>query len=439
MKSILTALLLLSFYFVHAQEFNTTKADSLLYAIESNEQGMGAVAILKSGKTVYENAYGFANVSTQAKNTNNTLFRIGSISKTYTASLVMMAVEEGLLSLDDKLSLFYSNFKYADKITISQMLQHRSGLYNFTNSPEYVQYMTDSKTKDELLEIFLSADNSFEPDEKFEYSNTAYVLLSYILEDVYDMSYGEILRKKITDSLKLKNTYFGKDIDESKNEANSYFRSATWEMSPETNMFIPMGAGGITATARDVATFYEALFDGEILKASSLAKMKTLKDGFGYGLFEMPYYDQMILGHTGGIDAFQSVAVHFDSEDLTVVVICNAVSYSRNDILLGLLSAYFGKEFEIPDFTPDLVLKVEDLIGFEGVYSSPSFPLKITISIGNDNQLMAQATGQSAFPLTAVDKYNFKFEPAGIEIHFDSEAPKFTLSQNGMQFQFDKE
>jgi D-alanyl-D-alanine carboxypeptidase len=439
MKIIISIVLLFFFQFSSAQQFNKSKADSLLHSIEEHDEGMGSVAILKDGELIYQEAYGFANIDSEKKNDPSTLLRIGSISKTYTATLIMKAVEEGLLKLDDTLFEFYPDFKNADKITIGQMLQHRSGLYNFTNSPFYVQYMTQSKTKAEMLEILLSTDNSFEPGEKYEYSNTAYVLLSYILEEVYEMQYGDILKEKILSPLDLENTFFGKAVDQSANESVSYIRTARWEISPETNMMIPMGAGGITATAKDVALFYEALFNDEILQKSSFEKMKEIKDGFGYGLFEMPYYDEMILGHTGGIDGFQSVAVHFESENLTVALLCNAVSYRRNDILLGLLAAYFGKEFEIPDFKPDVVLKKEVLSGFEGVYSSDSFPLKITISITDKNQLMAQATGQSAFPLTPIDQYNFKFDPAGVKIIFDSENPQLTLEQNGMKFSLKKE
>lgn len=434
-----TFLFFFVFYLGQAQEYNNSKADSLLQAIEDNSEGMGAVAILKNGKLIYNKAYGFANIDTEEKNNSTTLFRIGSISKTYTATLIMKAVEEGLLSLDDQLSKFYSDFKNADEITIAHLLQHRNGLYNFTNAPSYVQYMSESKTKAELLEIMLSNENSFKPDEKFEYSNTGYVLLSYILEDVYEMSYGEILSEKIIEPLELKNTYFGKAIDQNANEAVSYFRTTEWEMSPETYMLIPMGAGGITATAQDVSLFFEALFNGEILEKSSFEKMTELKDGFGYGLFEMPYYDEKILGHTGGIDGFQTVAVHFEAENLTVALLCNAVSYSRNDILLGVLAAYFGHDFEIPDFKPEVKLKSEDLTDFEGIYSSASFPLKITISVEDENQLMAQATGQSAFPLTPVDQYNFKFDPAGVKIIFDAENPHLILEQNGMKFKLEKE
>lgn len=439
MKIILSTLLLFFFHFVSAQEYDFAKADSLLHSIEEHDEGMGSVAILKDGEMIYQKAYGYANIESKKKNDPNTLFRIGSISKTYTATLIMKAVEEGLLKLDDTLSKFYPDFKNSDKMTISHMLQHRSGLYNFTNSPLYVQYMTQPKTKAEMLEILLSTENSFEPDQKYEYSNSAYVLLSYILEDVYEMEYGDILNEKILSPLELEQTYFGKAIDQSGNESVSYVRTAQWKISPETNMMIPLGAGGITATAKDVALFYEALFNDEIIQESSFQKMKEIKDGFGYGLFEMPYYDEKILGHTGGIDGFQSVAVHFESENLTVALLCNAVSYRRNDILLGLLAAYFGKEFEIPDFKPNIVLKKEDLTGFEGVYSSETFPLKITISIADNNQLMAQATGQSAFPLTPIDQFNFKFDPAGVKIIFDSEYSQLTLEQGGMKFNLEKE
>ena len=421
-----------------AQNFNKSRIDSLLLKLEVKDEGMGSITVLEQGQVLYSKGYGYANLAEKRKNNSETVFRIGSISKTFTASLVLFAVEEGKLNLDDRLNEFYPAFENAENITISHLLQHRSGLYNFTNSPDYLNYMSDEIEKQELLTILQKGGSSFEAGIKFEYSNTGYVLLSYILEDLYDKSFEKLLEDKIVKPLGLKQTYFGKEIATAENEALSYYKAAEWIQSPETNLSIPMGAGGISSTPTEIAKFFEALFNGKLVNEDSFEKMTELNESFGMGLFSMPYHDREILGHTGGIDGFQTVTVHFEEEHMTAVIFCNAVSYRRNDILLAVLAAYFDKEFEIPTFEPVLKLSASDMLPFEGIFASSTFPMKITVSIQGE-QLMGQATGQSAFPLTPLTENSFEFKAAGVKITFNDGGESMILEQAGMKIPFEKE
>lgn len=165
--------------------------------------------------------------------------------------------------------------------------------------------------------------------------------------------------------------------------------------------------------------------------------MKTLQDDYGMGLFQIPFFDKISYGHTGGIDAFTAIFSYFPDDNIAYVLLSNGSNYNINNISVAVLSAVFGKPYSVPDFkTFDLSL--EELDRYIDVYSSKQIPLKITISKDNKN-LFAQATGQSAFPLEATEKDKFQFEQAGIIIEFNPDEKTFILKQGGGQYLFFKE
>ena len=166
--------------------------------------------------------------------------------------------------------------------------------------------------------------------------------------------------------------------------------------------------------------------------------MTTVTDQFGFGLIQVPFYDMKGYGHTGGIDGFQANAFHFPTEKVSIALTSNGVVYPLNDIILGALSIYFGKEYQLPLFKEAIILTPEELDTFVGVYSSAAFPLKLTVS-RNGNTLIAQGTGQPSFPLECVEKNKFKFDQAGLELEFIPAENKMILKQNGMTFDMKRE
>lgn len=432
------ALLLASISISHAQDFNRQKMDSLFLLIEQNQAGMGSLSLFKEGKEVYHSAIGYAHVEAKKKTNQNAKYRIGSISKMFTAVLTMQLVENGKLNLETKLSEFYPELPKAEKITIENLLRHQSGLYNFIISPDYLEYMHLPKTKKELLEIFKQDTAVFEPGTRSEYSNTNYVLLSFILEEITGKDFAEVLKINILEPLGLQNTYYGGEIDPSKNETYSYQKLKEWVLMPETHMSIPQGAGAIVSTPADVNKFLFGLFEGKLLKESTLKDMQALKGDFGIGMFEIPFYDKTSYGHTGGIDGFQTITGYFPEERVAFSYFSNGSSMPINEIIIGVLNIYFDKAYELPSFEPELIVDPEVLKQYTGVYSSAGFPLKIRISV-EGSTLFAQATGQSSFPLEAYDENKFKFDPAGIKMEFFSEKGTMDFEQSGMKLTFSRE
>lgn len=419
-----------------AQVPDKARLDQYFAALEANDKFMGTVAVSQNGKTIYSKSIGFADKDKNQKITENTKFRIGSISKTFTTVLVFKAIEEKKLKLTDNLSAYFPTIPNAKRITIGQMLNHHSGIHSFTNDEDYTSYMTQPKTEAELVAIIAKAPAEFEPGTKGEYSNSNFVLLSYILEKAYKKPFKAIADEKIIKPLGLKNTYYGGKINTASNEAQSYAYSQSWEKAPETDMSVPMGAGAMVSTPNDLSRFIEALFAGKLISAEHLDIMKTVTDGYGSGMFSFPYNEKTGYGHTGGIDSFTSMLSYFPNEKVTLAITSNGKSFKNNDIAIAALSWAFKQPFEIPDFK-SFTYTTEALDKFVGNYTTPDFPLAIVIT-KNGTTLVAQATGQQAFPLEASEENIFKFDMAGIVLEFDPAKKLMILKQGGGTFTFTK-
>ncbi|WP_374329249.1 serine hydrolase domain-containing protein, partial [Soonwooa sp.] len=206
-KHLITLVSLVASTSIFSQSFNSKKLNQYFENLEKNNKFMGSVALSKNGKLIYTKTKGFADIATKQKANENTKYRIGSISKTFTTVLVLKAIEKKKLSLNDKLSKFYPNIINAEKITIQMLLNHRSGIFNFTDGNSYYEWNTQAKTEKELLEIIAKNGSDFEPDTKTSYSNSNFVLLSFILQKVFKKNYSALLKEYITTPLNLKNTY----------------------------------------------------------------------------------------------------------------------------------------------------------------------------------------------------------------------------------------
>jgi D-alanyl-D-alanine carboxypeptidase len=419
-----------------AQVPDKTKLDQYFAVLEANDRFMGSVSVSQNGKTIYSKSIGYADMDNKQKTDENTKFRIGSISKTFTSVLVFKAVEEKKLKLTDNLSAYFPTIPNASKITIAQMLNHHSGIHSFTDDADYTSWMTQPKTEAELTAIIAKAPAEFEPGSKGEYSNSNYVLLSYILEKAYKKPFKTLVDEKIVKPLNLKNTRFGGKINPAANEAYSYEFASQWNKAPETDMSVPMGAGAIISTPNDLSRFIEGLFAGKLITTASLEQMKTITDDYGSGLFTFPFNDKKAYGHTGGIDGFSSMLGYLPEDKTTIAIVCNGQRFKNNDIAIAVLSWVYNQPFEVPSFKSHTYTS-EQLDKYVGNYTTTEIPIAIAIT-KEGTTLMAQATGQQAFPLDAAEENIFKFDMAGIVLEFDPAKKQMTLKQGGGVFTFTK-
>jgi D-alanyl-D-alanine carboxypeptidase len=421
----------------YSQNLDKGKLDKYFDALEQNNKFMGSIAVLQNGEIIYYKSVGFADIENNVKATQNSKYKIGSITKSFTTVLILKAVEQNKLTLNQTIQQWFPTVKNADKITIQHLLTHRSGIHDFTNDIDYFNWNTQAKTEKEMMEIISNGASDFNPDSKAVYSNSNFVLLSYILEKCFVKSYSDLLQELIIQPIGLKNTYvFGK-INPNQNECKSYSFNDSWKSENETHYSIPLGAGAIISTPIELTKFTDALFNGKLLSNKSLELMKSIKDGYGMGLFQIPFDNKIGYGHGGKIDGFSAVYSYFEDKKISYSLTSNGANMNINDVSIAVLSAVYNKPYEIPVFT-NFSLSSNDLDKYLGIYASSQIPLKITIS-KNGNNLIAQATGQSAFPLDATDIDKFKFDQAGIKLEFNPNSKTMILLQGGGKFNFTKE
>lgn len=438
----LTAIILLSaliFTAGHAQTPDKGKLDQFFNRLAEKNKAMGSLTVTKEGNIFYSRAIGYSQInSTEKKQVSEaTRYRIGSITKMFTAAMIFQLVEENKLKLSDPLDKFFPQIPNAQKITLAQMLGHRSGIFNITENPDFRSWKTQSKTSDEMVTIIAKAKPAFEPGEKAQYSNSNYVLLGYILEKAGERSYEDALKQRITSKIGLRDTYLGTGYSEaSKNEGFSYSFISDWEQESETHLSIPGGAGAIISTPNDLTKFIQALFDGKIVSKESLEQMKP-KDQYGFGINLYPIGGKTFYGHGGAIDGFRSLLVYLPEEKLSLAYTSNGVNYPVNNIVSGVFDIYWNKPFEIPTFET-VAVSPEVLDKYVGVYSSPEVPFKLTIT-RDKSTLVTQPTGQPAFPLEAIAANKFKLESRGVVLEFDPAKTQLTFKRNGRDVLFTKE
>lgn len=412
--------------------------DSLFEQVEAHQAAMGSISLWQNGVEVYHRSLGMAAFEPRVKATPHTKYRMGSISKVYTAVLTLQMIENGSLQYHTPLAQFYPELPGAHSITIRHLLRHRSGLFNITAAPDYEEWMQKPITEKEMLEKIKAYESQFAPGSTFQYSNSNYILLTYILEKVSGQSYRHLLKSRIAQPLQLTHTYPTDTLLPQKDQALSFQKFGSWQRSSITHGSVPGGAGNLLATPSEINAFLHALMQGKLLKAASLDSMQTMIDGYGMGLLTVPFMEKRGYGHTGGIDNFRSQAFYFPKDQLSYTFLTNGLQYPLNDLSVAVLSIYFQREFTWPEFTEEVSLTPAQIESYTGLYSKEGFPLKITIS-EVQGSLKAQGTGQPAFPLTATDEHTFTFKPARVTITFHPDKGELVLLQNGMEYRMQKE
>ncbi|KQR92588.1 D-alanyl-D-alanine carboxypeptidase [Chryseobacterium sp. Leaf180] len=398
---------------------------------------MGSFAISDRNNSVFLKVVGMADVPKQQKANMNTEYRVGSVSKTFTAVLIMKAVETGKISTDTKLSQYYPEIPNAEKITVKNLLQHRSGIHNLTEDSDFLNIYMKPQTGSALVSFIKKFPSDFEPGKKYAYSNSNYILLGLILEKIYLKPYAELVEKMITKPLKLEKTKVGGKINTAENQAQSYQYLGMYVPVPESDMSVPIGAGNIVSTSTELITFIKALANGKLVSKKSLQLMTEFQDDYGFGLVKNQFENQAGFGHEGVIDGFRSGVYYFPQADIALSYLTNQSSEDPQELLEKITFAAFGKDFKIPEFK-NTIVKAEILKKYEGLYKAAGFPLDIKIFTEN-GVLNAQATGQGPFPLDAVSETEFEFTQAGIKLIFDSPSGTMKFSQGTNNFTFKKQ
>ncbi len=366
-----TTTLLFSFKLSAQNENFIHNTDSLLNYLYLNNRFCGTVYISKGDVELYNHTF-----PAKPDEVNITQYRIASISKMFTAVIIYQLAEENKLSLNDNLNLYFPEIKNAADITIMQMLGHQSGIADIINNDDFTSIKSKTLSREEVINQIEKYKPAFKPGKSTQYSNSNYILLGYIIEDMTKQSFADVVKTRICDPLNLKETTVeSTDFDLHRNNGH-LFNGEFWEpYLNETNESISSAAGAIVSSPHDLNIFIQALFKNKLIAPASLDSMCQITNKtYGHGIFYTPFYTHSGYGHTGHIDEFNS-AVSYLSEDSLCFVLClNGLNYPMNDIALPIFSDYFQKPFTFP-VVETLHLSDAELEKYTGIYRIKIFHL----------------------------------------------------------------
>ena len=431
-----TLLTLVLFTPSYAQTLGKAKLDQLFDRLLEKNKGMGSLTLARDGNVLYSRSFGYSQIKGNEKkpSTAETKYRIGSITKTFTAVMIFQLVEEGTLKLTGTLDKFFPQIPNADRITIGQILAHRSGIHNLQADGSWGM---QPRTKDEVVARIAQGQPDFEPDARHLYSNAGYVLLGYIVEKVGGKPYQEALNERITSRIGLKDTYLGSGkTDPGKNEALSYRYIGGWREAAELDFSVPAGAGSILSTPADMTKFIQSLFDLKLVSQDSLKQMTTMRDGEGMGMVPFSFAGKTLYGETGGSSSSGAWLAYLPEEKLALAYATNAKIYAVSNIVSGVFDIYWNRPFQVPTFDA-FDVRPEVLDRYVGVYTIPGAPAKVTIT-RDGATLYFQPAGQSAVSLEATAEDEFKIDPF-VVFKFDAAKGQMTVNRAGQERVFTKE
>ncbi|MBU1241029.1 beta-lactamase family protein [Myxococcota bacterium] len=407
---------------------------ALVAAYEAVDRFSGVVLVQQKGKTIFEANVGYANRELNVLVTQDSLFRIGSVTKQFTAAAIMKLVEQGKCKVEDKLSLYVPDYEPGKVITIHQLLTHTAGVPNFTDFPSYRSVMGKHHSLSQIIDIFRKKPLEFTPGSRFKYSNSGYVLLTAVVEKASGMEYEAFMKKEIWSPAALTSTRYDRGRPIIKNRAAGYQMGPGKKLvnASHIDMSVPAGAGGVLSTARDLCRWDRALHDGRVLSEASRKKMFTPDKGsYGYGWRISNLHGTPMILHGGGVNGFVSHFMRFPSKNLCIVVLANHTFARPGMMALGLANIWFGKPAYIPRIKKAVMLPLAQLQAVTGTYQIKGLSLTATIFIrGGD--LYAQIKGQRAFRLFPEAPHRFFIKEVDVDFTFVVEGGR-AVSMNSFQ------
>lgn len=311
-----------------------------LYA---NNMGMGSICIAVKDTVVYQHSVGYKFTTPTGKIPAHqyTRYRVGSISKSFTAVLIFQLYEEGLLDLNAVLSKYIPGVPNGDRIRISDLLHHRSGLHDISDTPDFRAWSVVPRTQQQVIDRIIRCTPDFEPDERAVYSNTNYIFLGFIAERVTGLSLKQLIKERICNRGQLNSTYYGGKIAVQHNECYSYTFQEDWVVEDSTCMDIAHGAGAVVATPYDLTVFIRAVFTGKFFSKATLDYLLSEKDTFGMGIHPIGFCGKPGHGHHGALDGFASQVWYYPEKELSIAYCANGLVYPINRIMIRVLQIIF--------------------------------------------------------------------------------------------------
>jgi CubicO group peptidase (beta-lactamase class C family) len=335
----------------------------------------GSALVAENGKITYKGAFGMADMEWGIPNTPDTKFRLGSITKQFTATLILQLVEQGKIKLDGKVSDYLPDYRkdIGDKVTVHHLLTHTSGIPSYTSQPGFFENVSRNAYKvTDFVKQFASGNLEFEPGSKFSYNNSGYFLLGAIVEKVTGKSYEQALKENILDPAGMKNTgydHYGTILPK---RAAGYVKTADgYNNAPYLDMSIPYAAGSMYSTVEDLYLWDQALYTDKVLSAQSKELMfKPFLSDYAYGWgvvnasFKINDQPVQIIQHGGGINGFATTIARFPKEKNLIVLLDNT-GQNVGRLSEKITSILYNQPYEPPKMS--IVSALESTIKEKGI------------------------------------------------------------------------
>lgn len=417
---------------------DVARMDEVVRSFADKKQFMGTVLVAKGDQVLMSKAYGSANLEWEVPNTPTTKFRLGSVTKQFTAACILLLEERGKLSIDDPVSKHMPDAPAAwSGITIKTLLAHTSGIPSFTGFPTYREFQKKPHTAAELVALFRDKPLDFQPGERWNYSNSGYVLLGYLVEKISGQSYAEFLKQNVFNKLDMNDSGVDSNSAVIARRASGYApKGMEVENAGYIHMSVPHGAGALYSTTEDLLRWQRGLFGGKLLKPESVTKMTTVvKDGYGLGVGVNQSNGHKRINHGGGIEGFNTMLAYYPQEQITVAVLGNLNGPAPDRIADMLGKVALGYKVVLASERVEVSVPREALEPYVGEYQlNPKVTMTMTL---DGDRLMTQLTGQPKFPVFAESPTKFFLKVVDAQLEFQKDADgkvvAAILYQNGRE------
>jgi CubicO group peptidase (beta-lactamase class C family) len=415
---------------------NLARMEQVIQSYVAKKQFMGSVLVARGNEVMLDKGYGYADEEWKIPDSPKTKFRLGSITKQFTAASIMLLQERGKLKVTDLVKRYMPDAPAAwDKITIFNLLTHTSGIPNFTSFPDYRSIEPFPITPGKLVALFRDKPLDFQPGTKWSYSNSGYVLLGYLIEKISGQSYQRFVEETIFKPLGMKDSGYDSNSAIIPDRASGYSPGRDGLVNAGyINMTVPFSAGGLYSTTEDLWRWERGLFGGKLLSSASLKQMTTpFKNDYAFGLAVQKVNGREVIEHGGGIEGFNTMLAYYPEDKLTVAVLANLNGEAPEEIAQDLGALAHRENVVLPSERKAVHVDPKIFDGYVGTYQlAPDFSITIT---REGDRLFAQATGQQKFEVFPESEKDYFLKAVDAQITFVTDkqgrATELILHQGG--------
>src|SRR5688572_19738452 len=338
---------------------HAAKIKEVLELAHSYKQFNGSALVVENGRVIYKSGFGMANMEWDIPNTPDTRFRLGSITKQFTAMLTLQLVEQGKIKLDGKIADYQPDYRkdIGEKVTVHHLLTHTSGIPSYTGQPGFFANVSRNPYKvADFVKQYTSGNLEFEPGTKYTYNNSGYFLLGAIIERITGKTYEQALKEMIFDRVGMKNTGYDRHDPLIPKRASGYAKTKDgYANAAYLDMSIPYAAGSMYSTVEDLYLWDQALYTDKLLTAQSKELMyKPFLNNYAYGWvvtnasFKINEQPVQVIGHGGGINGFTTTILRYPNEKNLIVLLDNTGTSYLDRLSDSIAKILYNQPYEPP-------------------------------------------------------------------------------------------